>query len=508
MKKFYTFILFFLLVKISSAQITFQKTYGEIAGDNGSSVQQTSDGGYIITGFTTGRNTYLIKTDATGDTLWTKIFGGTDEAKGVQQTTDGGYIICGATYDFGAGDYDFYLIKTDAIGDTLWTKTYGGTGDDEPTSVQQTADGGYIITGETGEINGFDVYLIKTDAIGDTSWTKTFGGTNTDFARCVQQTTDGGFIITGITSSFGSGAGDVYLIYIGDTVWTKTYGGAGNEQGFSVQQTTDGGYVIVGNTRSFGAGQEDAYLIKTDAIGDTLWTKTFGGAGYDGGYSVQQTTDGGYIIVGYTSSFGAGNYDVYLIKTNAIGNALWTKTFGGTGHEEGFSVQQTTDGGHIIACMTGSFGAGGDVYLIKTDSLGNSGCNQTNPATIINTPATIVTNPASIVSSNYTVVTSPAFTIGSGGIVGTLCLTVGTDEISNQQSTISIYPNPFFNEIRINSTKENGEVVLYDVTGKKILRQTTSEAETKLNTTKIATGFYILHYIEGNHMQNIKLTKM
>ncbi len=340
---------------------------------------------------------YLIKTDAGGDTLWTRTYGGSDADGGysVQQTSDGGYIIAGATYSFGAGDYDVYLIKTDASGDTLWERTYGGTDYDIGFSVQQTSDGGYIIAGATSPFSAGtqDVYLIKTDASGDTLWTRTYGGPGDDMGVSVQQTSDGGYIIAGTTNSFGAGEGDVYLIKTdasGDTLWTRTYGGTAYDAAFSVQQTSDGGYIITGQTFSFGAGffQDDVYLIKTDASGDTLWTKTYGGKSSDSGSSVQQTSDGGYIIAGMTEHFIAAilqlirgdvdfdvtNYDVYLIKTDAGGDALWTRTYGGTILDEGVSVQQTSDGGYIIAGSTNSFGAGGDdFYLIKTDAEGGVG---------------------------------------------------------------------------------------------------------------------------------------
>jgi len=300
------------------------------------------------------------------DTLWTKTFGGVADDYGysVQQTTDEGYIIAGCTYSFGVGEGDVWFIKTDDSGDTLWTKTYGGSSYDYAYTVQQTTDEGYIMTGMTD----YDVWLIKTNASGDTLWTKTFGSVNIDAGNCVQQTADSGYIITGSTRSFGAGEGDVWFIKTnasGDTLWTKTFGGSAADWGMSVQQTADGGYIISGGTESFGAG--DVWLIKTDESGDTTWTKTFGGSDVDGGYSVQQTSDGGYIIAGYTGSFGAGGQDVWLIRTNALGDTLWTKTFGGSDIDYAYSVQQTTDAGYIITGVTESFGAGGyDVWLIKT----------------------------------------------------------------------------------------------------------------------------------------------
>src|SRR3990172_2495921 len=209
------------------------------------------------------------------------------------------------------------------------------------------------------------------NSFSQTTFQKTFGGTSYDWGFSVQQTTDGGYIITGTTPSFGAGGQDVYLIKTdagGNSLWTKTFGGITYDVGNSVRQTTDGGYIIAGTTYSFGVGNYDVYLIKTDANGNTLWTKTFGGTSSDEGYSAQQTTDGGYVIAGLTDSFGAGLYDVYLIKTNGSGDTLWTKTFGGIGIDYGLSAQQTTDGGYVIAGVTQSFGAGiDDVYLIKTD---------------------------------------------------------------------------------------------------------------------------------------------
>jgi hypothetical protein len=379
------------LASFARAQQTWTRAYGGSEGDDqGFSIQQTTDGGYIIAGSTNsygsgGYDVYLIKTDASGDTLWTRTYGGRrdDWACSVQQTSDGGYIVAGFTESFRDTLYgDVYLIKTNASGDTLWTRTYGGDSVDEGYSVQQTLDGGYIVAGWTNSFGAgsYDVYLIRTNASGDTLWTKTYGGTGGDLGYCVRQTADGGYMVTGYTHSFGVGHADVYLIKTnasGDTLWTRTYGGTDFDEGYSVRQTMDGGYVIAGVTFSFGAGQGDVYLVKTNAAGDTLWTRTYGGKDEDWGWSVEQTLDGGYIISGYSNSFGSGSYYVYLIKTDASGYASWTKTYGGAGWNEGYSVQQTTDGGYVVAGYTTSLGPGGDdVYVIKTDANGNVGVEE------------------------------------------------------------------------------------------------------------------------------------
>ena len=364
--------------------VQWQKTFGGSSNDKGYSVQQTADGGYIIAGYTSSfgagyRDVYLIKTDPNGNSQWQKTFGGSasDEAYSVQQTADGGYIIAGETRSFGAGGLDVYLIKTDPNGNSQWQKTFGGANTDVGLSVQQTSDGGYIIAGTTSSFGAglffFDVYLIKTDQNGNLQWEKTFGGSDWEEGYSVQQTADGGYIIAGGTESFGEPVGDVYLVKTdpnGNMQWQKTLGGSSFDRSRSVQQAADGGYIIAGVTESFGAGRRDVYLIKTDPNGNSQWEKTFGGNDWDWGNSVQQTSDGGYIITGETYSFGAGQNDVYLIKTDPNGDSQWEKTFGGISFETGRSVQQTVDGGYIIAGETYSFGGGmRDVYLIKLGPL-------------------------------------------------------------------------------------------------------------------------------------------
>jgi hypothetical protein len=254
---------------------------------------------------------------------------------------------------------------------TAWSKTSDGSGDQRPYSVQQTSDGGYIVTGyTTSHVGGyFDVWLIKADSSGNMAWNKTFGGPNDDMGASVQQTSDGGYIIAGLTSSYGAGSSDVWLMKTdssGNETWDKTFGGSGVDQGISVQQTSDDGYVIAGLTSSYGAGDNDVWLIKTDSSGNETWNKTFGGSDDDVAWSVQQTSDGGYIIAGQTESYGAGDYDGWLIKADSSGNEAWNKTFGGSGPDGVVSVQQTSDGGYITAGFTKSYGAGDDdVWLIK-----------------------------------------------------------------------------------------------------------------------------------------------
>lgn len=356
------------------------KTFGGTNIDVGHAVQQTVDGGYIIAGYTrsygmmSGRNAWLIKADPLGNEEWNNAFGGDndEEAYAVQQTTDGGYVIGGYTKSFGMGGNDVLLIKTDSAGNSQWIRTFGGAQDDEGYGLQQTTDGGYIIAGVTSSFGAGsrDLWLIKTDAAGNEEWNRTLGGFGSDGARSVHQTSDGGFIITGWTFSYGPGfLGNAWLVKTSSTgipEWNQVFGGNDVERGYSVRQSTDGGYILTGYTGSSGAGLYDMLLIKTDDSGNTQWNKTFGGSGRDYGHSVKQTTDGGYIITGYTLSFGAGGDDLWVVKTDSAGNEQWSSTYGGSSSDIGYDVQQTFDGGYIITGHTLSYGAGlHDVFLIR-----------------------------------------------------------------------------------------------------------------------------------------------
>jgi len=332
-------------------------------------------------------NNEWIKTIRGGD--WNHTYGGSsyDEGYAVQQTNDGGYIITGASLSFGAGDWDVWLIKTDSNGNEEWNSTFGGTSYDRGYSVQQTNEGGYIITGCTHSFgNGeFDVWLIKTDSNGNEEWNSTFGGISVDWGYSILKLVDGGYIIAGYTDSYGAGNSDVWLIKAdsnGNEEWNSTFGGISYDKGFSGRQTDDGGYIITGYTVSYnldGTGC-DVWLIKTDSNGNEEWNSTFGGTGipnkFDMGYDVQQTNDGGYIITGDTEIYYVSQSDVLLIKTDSSGNEVWTETFGGSNADRGRSVQQTVDGGYIIVGWAVSFGEPDpDVWLIKTDM---NGCKEWN----------------------------------------------------------------------------------------------------------------------------------
>ncbi len=374
-----------LEVGLEEIAVEWNYTYGGNFNDYAKSVLQANDGGFVIVGSTNsqGAGNYdvlIVKTDSQGVMMWNNTYGGTDLERGhaVQQTKDGGYIIVGETVSYsrasGSGATSVYLVKTNHLGEQVWSQSFGETGYDIGYSVQQTSDNGYIIVGQTrSDEQANEAFLIKTDSSGYMEWSRTFGGISGDYGYHVQQTLDGGYAIAGQTASLGvGGQGSVWLIKTdssGVETWNSYFGYQRNDQGKAVQQTPDGGYVIVGITENYGEGNGDVCLLKYNSEGDLRWSNTFGGTGVDIGYSMKQTSDGGFIIAGRTDSFGVEYRDIYLIKTNASGAIEWSYTIGGGGAESGDSVTPTRDGGYIIAGSTDSFGAGEyDMYLVKMRS--------------------------------------------------------------------------------------------------------------------------------------------
>jgi hypothetical protein len=202
-------------------------------------------------------------------------------------------------------------------------------------------------------------------------WNQTYGGTGGEGCVDMLQTGDGGYALTGSTNSFGAGGLELWLIKTdasGNMQWNKTYGGAGDDYGQCLAQSSDGGYVIGGVTSSYGAGSSDFWLLKTDGSGNMQWNQTYGGTGADGSTHFIETADGGYALVGYVAS---SSRDAGLFKTDSAGNLQWNQTYGGTGTEVAYALLQTSDGGYLLTINTNSFGAGGqDIWLVKTDALG------------------------------------------------------------------------------------------------------------------------------------------
>lgn len=306
----------------------------------------------------------LLLTAQAPDTLWTRTYGAADMGEQgycVQQTIEGGYVVVGVKYWLSS---DVYVVCTNQLGYALWERVYGDpTVSDEAHDVQQTFDLGFIIVGSTVSSGRKKVYLIKVSPFGVFMWHRTYGGNNCHCrGHSIQQTTEGGYIITGNTRAYPVGDHNVLLIKtdsLGDTLWTRTYGGEYDDFARSVQQTPDQGFIIAGFTNSFGQGAPTCfnfYLIKTDSLGDTLWTRAYGGGDDEKATTVRCTSDNGYVIVG------TGGSGCYVVKTDTSGDTIWTKTY----NYGGVSIEGTADGGYIIGGNCQGF------YLLKINDNGDS----------------------------------------------------------------------------------------------------------------------------------------
>lgn len=513
-KHLFRIILLIFFTRVGFSQTTFQKTYGEL-GSWGLNIQQTSDNGFIILGRIDSigagsSDIYLIKLDYKGDTSWTKVYGGAalDRGNYILQTTDGGYILACYTYSFGAGDADFLLIKTDSLGNILWNKTYGGTGIDYAFNVGRTYDGNYIVFGLTTSfgIGNNGTSLLKIDSVGNIIWCKAYGGTGYSYSWGLngQQTLDSGFVVIRSATNNAINDADTHIFKTdssGNVIWCRNFGGQDDDGTLTGQQTLDGGYIFAGVTLSFGASSYDIYLVKCSATGNLLWSKTFGGTSSETAISVKQTIDGGFILFGQTNSFGISPADLnlILIKTDSTGSLQWSKIYGDTANESAALFGFTNDG-YILGGVSYSFGNGGtQFYLIRTDSIGVSGCFETNITPIVTAPSTQTVIPPMTVTSYLPSVSTPTLLINHGGIANTLCINVGMEETSNN-SSFQLNPNPSTGNFTIDFERiiMKGKVEILNILGENIfVKNISNEPEKVIYLKNISSGIYFVKVFDG-----------
>ncbi len=470
-----------LITNAGKAQVTFQKTYGTPSGEYFYDMQKTYDGGYILGGTSTGilgprNSSYIVKTDANGDTLWTvgvvDTCSSTSPTNGqyvndIIQTFDHGYLSCGgktAVCEAIAGGGN--IVKMDSTGKVVWAK-YCTAGEDPYPCIQDKA-GNYIVGGYlTGLGAGAeDGCLMKLNKNGDTIWSRTYGGAANEWFYRILQTKDGGYLASGFTSTFGAGANDIYIVKTdsnSNVKWSKTYGTARNEIefGHGLEQTKDGGYIITGSEGSGGTGAKGVILMKIDSVGNLKWSNV-----YDGtfGHAVKQTPDGGYAVVGSVTGTG-----VFLLKTDSVGKAQWAKVYGsGSGGYQGFFLQLTNDGGYALGgqeVYTTNFK---DAFFIKTDANGVSGCSYSVYASTDSAIAYTVTSPTTLVGIGPNTISYPT-RVGHGGAVNNICSSVSVPEVTAMKENVSIYPNPVqYSATIVFDGSGTRSIEVYDITGRKI----------------------------------------
>ncbi|WP_309641011.1 T9SS type A sorting domain-containing protein [Flavobacterium sp.] len=506
--------LFCSVVFAQAPCIEWQKTLGGTEFDSARSILQTPDGGYIVAGSSISNNgdvsgnhggsdVWVVKLSSLGDIIWQKSLGGSggDYATSIQLTTDEGYIVAGSSSSTNGdisgnhGDSDFWVVKLSPVGNIVWQKSLGGTGYDYATSIQQTSDDGYIVAGISMSNNGDasgnhgsqDYWVVKLSSLGDIVWQKSLGGTNGDYATSIQQTSDHGYIVAGGSDSNNGdasgnhGSYDFWVVKLsseGDIVWQKSLGGTDYDNANSIQQTSDGEYIVVGQSMSnngdvsINHGSYDFWVVKLSSLGDIVWKKCLGGTNADYANSIQQTTNGEYIVAGRSYSndgdIVSGHheyYDFWVILLNSSGTILAQKSLGGSGGDDvAYSVQQTTDGMYVIAGGTSS--NDGDVS-------GNHG-NEDFWVVKLNQEFLLSTNEIQI------------------------------------QPNISMLPNPSSNYITFqddDKSNNNFKYIIVDASGK-VAKSGHSKFNEKINIQSLTNGNYIIQIeIENGEKKTEKLIK-
>jgi hypothetical protein len=498
--------LLFILSALSVAAqptIQWQKSLGGTAFEHANSIQITSDGGYVMagrsdsnngdaTGSHGGNDFWVVKMNSTGSIDWKKCLGGNyeDYGESIQQTQDGGYFIVGESTSTSGqvtgnhGLFDYWVVKTDPMGVITWEKSLGGSDNDYPVTAEQTKDGGFIIGGSSystdGDVSGnhgnSDGWVVKLNSAGSIEWQKSFGGSAYDIVFAVKQTVDKGYILAGTSSSndgdvSGNHGGDDFWVVkidsVGSIQWQKSLGGSKDESAFAILQTTDGGYIAAGiassddGNLSINKGSSDYWIVKLDVTGNIQWQKSFGGSKDDTPFSIQQTLDGGYIVAG--SSFSTdgdvtGNHnnnqatsDAWIVKLNPSGSISWEQSYGGSSNDEADAIQQTSDGGYIFCGF--SFSNNGDVS-------GNHGLEDL-----------------------WVVKLSP--------------VTAVKDDPN--ETGLTIFPNPAVDhmQVRIDDSNPNVQTTLIDVLGRPVLVRKMKN-DGNIDVSNLPPGVYIVQVMTGD----------
>jgi uncharacterized delta-60 repeat protein len=512
MKKTITLLALCLIGTLSFAQqapaMQWQKCLGGTGEDVSYYIQPSPDGGNIVAGYTGSTDgdvignhggfsdAWVVKISSTGSLQWQKAMGGTsdDRAYSIQPTTDGGYIMAGHTISNDGdvtgnhGGQDAWVVKLSSTGSLQWQKTLGGTNGDVSYSIQTTPDGGYIMAGATGsnddDVTGnhgsFDAWVVKIVSTGSLQWQKALGGTGNDVANSIQLTTDGGYIMAGYTFSTDGdvtgnhGSKDAWVVKLNSTgslQWQKALGGTGDDHANSIQLATDGGYIVAGATTSTNGdvtgnhGGYDVWVVKLSSTGSLQWQNSLGGTNNDIAYSIQPTSDGGYIVAGYTMSTGGdvtgyhGNQDVWVVKLSSTGSLQWQKALGGLNNDYALGIQPTTDGGYIMAGYT---------FSINGDVTGNH-----------------------------------------GGFADAWVVKLGPELSTTgfEKEPIVVFPNPARTLLTVQNKNQTPfeKIVITDLTGKIVLTQTTNTNQ--INVEPLASGMYLLEATSGEEQLVNKFVK-
>lgn len=503
---------------VSQAQIKFQHIIGGSGYDDAQEIIQVS-GGYVMCGTTEGfgagqSDILVIRTNDSGVVQWSKAYGsaGNDFGVGIKKAPGGGFIIAGYTYGLSTDTLtnDFLLIKINGTGNVEWAKTYGGPANDEAHAIAVMPDSGFVIAGTTSSYGGAanqSGYVVRTDKDGVKLWSKAITQNSDQQLFAIEATDDGGCVVAGYTYVSTLRLFDILVSRLnpnGSNQWTKSYGGNNTEQAFSVKQSLTGGFIVSGYTSSFGNGQDDAFILRLNESGNSSWFSTYGSASAERGKTVLWGTGDGILIGGYAKiSSAVGPIDNnFLLKADTSGNVVWSKTYGPSIN---VSVAYTTalcdDGGYVMSGLTGGFGAQqNDVYTVKVNTIGGSGCSQGG---------------SPLFSSFFSPSDSSGAIFTNGGVENTVAVTKTNAAVSTiiecnstglgmaeskESEKITIFPNPAIETISIFSANVIAGATLIqiqDVSGKVIYENKFDGIRGKISfpVSQFDNGFYQLKLI-------------
>jgi hypothetical protein len=521
--------------KVASQSMVFLKALGGSNYEESWGLIKTQDGGYVMTGYTlsfgtmTMHDVILTKIDSSGNLLWTKTLGGNgpfDIGKSVIQATDGGFVIVGATNSFSLGSVDVLIAKFDSSGNYLWTRTFGGSGDDQGSSIVQTEDGGYMVTGFTKSYSAggdSDMFLAKCDDSGNLIWMKTLGGTKEDSGRQIIRTKDGAYMVLGVTKSFSAGGdNDVFLAKFdasGNLLWMKTFGGTNEDLSATILQAQDEGYVVAGWTNSFNLVNKEIFIAKFDSSGNFLWMRAIGMGTDDWGGYVVETNDGGYAIAGQTKHPWGPPYTYFLLsRFDSSGNHLWTSTLGKKGWACWVkSFAYCPDGGFLMGGETQGWGAGkSDMPLAKFNAQGNNCLASFVTPSITNlrpsvTPQTpVITSVSPATKSPKPTITSPTLKVTtackSEDVFPTVTDVTPNSVLNTVSSTLTIKGSNFKAGAGVSSIKIKGPAEI-SLTGWTVVSDTEIQKAVLPSQAKVGVYNVIVTTSVGeNPISTTKLT--
>lgn len=483
-----------------------------------------------------------------------------DQATSIVRTFDGSFVVVGPTgsingdVDSNKGENDCFLVKLSATGNILWKRSFGGSKTEQPTYLLQTPDSGFIVTVYTNSNDGDvdsnrgirDAWIVKLNSSGVIQWSKTYGGSGNDVPLCIQQTADGGYIVSGWSESsdgdvaVNKGGEDAWVIKLnasGALVWKKTFGGSLEDHASSIIQTSDGGYLFAGSVKSSDGditnfhGGEDVWVVKLSATGTMTWQKTFGGTGIDHagdhGFagSIMQTFDGKYLVAGWTNStngdvtFNHGTWDAWLLKLNTNGTLAWQKTYGGSNDDEAYYMVQMPDSSIIVTGLTNSTDGDVDtligffdVWTYKISAAGNLLWEQTygSPSGNELAQTMAITPDTCVIVAGYTMANGGNVSGYHGGYTDFWVVRLKNQVVINDIGSIhteglALVPNPATQEVKIKGYQEALRVSLYNTTGQKIL-----ETEKRsIDVSSLAPGLYLVEIrnTAGNLLATKRLIK-